>query len=223
MLVKEVLESMGRSKDTDNVLGCLQAHLITTNDDILALTKDYCTGIEMPWGLIVALKSKIRSYNIQLGDAWSMQGQNTEALADVTVSLSAPHIARNREKIEHVVRRQSSKELPTLSRGSSKQMPIEIDDNTSDWLSTTGIPSLPEKGGLSPHALSSASGDEMKKMKVLLEDHEKCVNRQVDECRQFVKESMEKTIEALEQRLLPMNNREARDIPLTSITAEPAI
>ena len=61
----------------------------------------------MPWGLVLALKSKIRSYNIQLGDAWSMH-ENKDRSENVSVSLSAPHIAKNKGKIEYVVRRQSS-------------------------------------------------------------------------------------------------------------------
>merc|ERR1719316_2613489 len=34
--------------------------VLMNNDDILALTKEYCTEIDLPWGLILALKSKIR-------------------------------------------------------------------------------------------------------------------------------------------------------------------
>jgi bacteriorhodopsin len=247
MLVKEVLECMGRSKDTDNVLAGLERHLITNNDDILALTKEYCAEINLPWGLILALKSKIRSYNIQLGDAWSMQFHNEEALADVTVSLSAPHIARNKEKIEHVVRRQNSKDLasiPSRSRTNSKDsnlmdfpsgsrtnskdsnhMPIE--ETTSDRISTSGL--LPPTGQ-SPSSVSSDDG--INKMTDLLEDHQEAVNRQVDECRDFVRGQMDKIIEALDQRMIDQrttqNNSgqdQALDVPLASsaILAEPAI
>jgi bacteriorhodopsin len=217
MLVKEVLESMGRSKDTENVLACLQAHLITTNDDILALTKNYCVEIEMPWGLILALKSKIRSYNIQLGDAWSMQSQNQGAGADVTVSLSAPHIARNKQKIEHVVRRQTSKESPgALSRSNSKlTTPYDIDDNPSDNFSTWDA-----------QALNGTSTDEMKMMTGMLQDHQHAVNRQMDDCRQLVRDSMDRIMDAVEKRLPPTTSphAQARDVqlPANAITAKPA-
>jgi hypothetical protein len=208
MLVKEVLETMGRTKDLNNVLACLQAHLITSNDDILALTKDYCTEIDLPWGLILALKSKIRSYNIQLGDTWSMQGDNKEKMADVTLSLAAPHIAKNKGKIERVVRRQSSKEIPEHI----VQTPSEMGDNASEppslYPRSPRTNEFSSSGGFGEtHALSGAPNDEMKKLTGLLQDHQKSVNVQVDECRTFVMQSMEKIMDVLEQRVLEVNNR----------------
>jgi bacteriorhodopsin len=204
MLIKDVLETMGRSKDLDKVLICLQSHLITTNDDILALTKDYCSEIDLPWGLILALKSKIRSYNIQLGEAWSMQGDNKEKLADVTVSLAAPHIAKNKAKIERVVRRQSKSDV-------SAELTSETADNVSEQ------PSLYPRSAMVLDSPSSAFGEsasvqggnsgacvdeKIQKLMGLLEDHQKGVNVQVDECRTFVTQSMDKIMDVLEQRVL---------------------
>merc|ERR1719482_423800 len=91
MLIKDVLESMGRSKDQDHVVRLLQSHLITSNEDILALTNDYCREINLPWGLIIALKAKIRSYYVQSDDAWTMQAGAKVA----EVGFSAPHVAKN--------------------------------------------------------------------------------------------------------------------------------
>merc|ERR1719240_2326766 len=93
MLIKETLESMGRGKDQEHVVDILQSHLVTSNDDILALTKDYCSEIGLPWGLILALKSKIRSYRVQLDDPWSMQtssGANRKSAEPVEVGAEAP-------------------------------------------------------------------------------------------------------------------------------------
>jgi bacteriorhodopsin len=242
MLVKEVLECMGRSKDTDNVLQCLAAHLVTNNDDILALTKEYCAEIDMPWGLILALKSKIRSYNIQLGDAWSMQGDANGKMADVTLSLSAPHIAKNKGKIEYVVRRQSSKELsngmgePGSPVSTSQQGGAIFDsDSVSEQ---NGYPRSPKATTPMSHSAfgSSTSHDEMTKLTSMLTDHQKSVNGQVDECRNFVMQSMDKIMDVLEQRVVDINNRQAQGavgaplpssapaIPATSaMTAKPAM
>merc|ERR1719261_1653647 len=104
MLIHDVLESMGRAKDKDHLVEVLEAHLVTTNEDIISLTKDYCQEIGMPWGLVLALKSKIRSYNVQTDDPWSMQASNLKA---AELSFSAPHIAKNHEKIKDVMKRQS--------------------------------------------------------------------------------------------------------------------
>jgi hypothetical protein len=207
MLVKEVLETMGRSKDYSNVLARLQAHLITSNEDILALTKDYCRETDLPWGLVLALKGKIRSYNIQLGDAWSMQGDNSEKMANVTLSLAAPHIAKDKKKIEYVVRRQSSKDLhaPELYMHTTS----ELADNASSEM-TSQYPRSPRAWSNSPFAdsqsVSGAPNDEVKKLAILMQDHQKNVNGQVDECRDFVMQSMDKIMGVLEQRMMAENN-----------------
>merc|ERR1719506_3289832 len=187
MLVKEVLETMGRSKDYQSVLDRLQAHLITCNDDILALTKDNCVEIDIPWGLILALKSKIRSYNIQLGDAWSMQGEGKDGMANVTLSLAAPHIAKDKKKIEYVVRRQSSKDLNAseftmhsshdLADGASSEMTSQYPRsprNAEMWSNSPFVET---------QASSGAQNEDMRKISNLMEDHQKKVNAQVDECR----------------------------------------
>jgi hypothetical protein len=181
LLIKEVLESMGRSKDSETVLATLQAHLINSNDDILSLTKAYCVEIGLPWGLILALKSKIRSYNIQLGDAWSIHN-TTNAVKDSKegylhrVSLSAPHIAKNQEKINLVVR--SSSSVPQ----------IDTDDSAS-----TRTPRSEFN--------ASAKKNEFEHVTRLFEEHQKSVKGEVDECRQFVMQSMDRIMGTLEQRL----------------------
>merc|ERR1719305_1615694 len=101
---------MGRSKDRAFVVDLLQAHLITSNDDIISLTKEYCREINLPWGLVLALKSKIRSHTIQLDDPWSMQNEKSAKPNGTEVSYAAPHIAKNNKKIESVRRRQSTLE-----------------------------------------------------------------------------------------------------------------
>ena len=45
---------MGRSNDFDRVVEIMESHLITTNDDILALTGEYCREISLPWGFVKA-------------------------------------------------------------------------------------------------------------------------------------------------------------------------
>merc|ERR1719261_672928 len=146
MLMKDVLESMGRTKDLEHVVRLLQAHLITTNEDILALTKDYCREIDLPWGLVIALKSKIRSYNVQSDDGWTMKcGDNN---AGVSVGFSAPHVAKNEQKIKTVARRQTGKDL------SISPSPMYGDD-LSDMASNPGYPT--SAGSLSTRGPQSSA------------------------------------------------------------------
>jgi bacteriorhodopsin len=175
LMVEEVLETMGRSKDRAFVVDLLQAHLITSNDDILSLTKEYCREINLPWGLVLALKSKIRSHTIQLDDPWSMQ-QNAKPNA-TELSFAAPHIAKNNRKIASVQRRQTNHSI-------------------EDGMSVTSSVPLSPAPGASIHFPSDEAN-----VAALLENHQKNVNAQVDECRHFVMHSMDKIMNVLEQRL----------------------
>jgi hypothetical protein len=104
MHIKDVLASMGRSKDYDWVVELMISNLITGSDDILTMTPDYCQEIGLPWGFIQACKSKIRSHKIQ-GDSWSVHRKvdDTNEKSDFDICLSAPHILRNKEKLEYVI------------------------------------------------------------------------------------------------------------------------
>jgi bacteriorhodopsin len=189
-MIEDVLETMGRSKDRTYVVDLLQSHLITSNDDVLSLTKEYCREIQLPWGLVLALKSKIRSHTIQLDDPWSMQ-ENATSKSNVTdVSYGAPHIAKNSRKIESIRRRQS---------------------NLDDAMSATSSAPL---GPSSPLAQDHAGPTQMDEatMAALLANHQKSVNMQVNECRHFVMHSMDKIMNVLEQRLTDANHPQAAHV-----------
>jgi bacteriorhodopsin len=227
LLIKEVLETMGRSKDHDHVVELLTSLLITTNDDILSLTKEYCREVDLPWGLIIALKSKIRSYNVQSDDTWSMQAFNGPR---AEISFAAPHIAKNEGKLRAVVRRQSKELADDMSEKnsvcaqstapSSLAMPERAASRKAS-AATSGAgdeypyPMSPREGGLSSMTLSSplsaaspARGDPEELAK-LVERHQRQVTGQVDECRAFVVQSMDKIMDTLEQRLNAENNPKA--------------
>merc|ERR1719238_815137 len=206
---------MGRSKEKENVVDVMESHLITTNEDILSLTKEYAREIELPWGLILALKSKIRSYNVQLDDPWSMQEKG--AKGEVEVSFSAPHIARSEEKIKSVARRHSSKEMPSRRHAS--------DDDASEMNSVCGYPdspishtpnnplalnpSSPRTPGPTPSSMGSYATPNNMEMSRLIENHQKNMKKDVDECKEFVVQSMDKIMEVLEKRLNDTNNAQA--------------
>jgi bacteriorhodopsin len=222
MLIEDTLTSMGRAKDRDFVVDLLQAHLITSNDDILSLTKEYCQEIELPWGLILALKSKIRSYQVQLDDPWSMQAgagsKSKTAAAQPNVSFSAPHIAKNKEKIETVARRQSTQ----ISRDDMSEKNSNYGYPSSS-LSTA--PSSPLGAGhgahqapFNQHAPSESNPDEIHRLSALMESHQKNVNAQVDECRHFVMHSMDKIMNVLEQRLTDVQAQNAQPLTPTQPT-----
>jgi bacteriorhodopsin len=231
LLIKEVLESMGRSKDQDHVVELLQSLLITSNDDILSLTKEYCREVDLPWGLIIALKSKIRSFQVQSDDAWSMQALNGPR---PEISFSAPHIAKNEVKLRAIIRRQSKdfaddaseaghsvcgsatgrsaqstapSSLAMPGRAAMRKATSGADDEAPYPMSPRG----PMTFSSQLSATSPARGDpeEVAKLSALVERNQREVSGQVDECREFVVQSMDKIMDMLEQRLNAENKPKA--------------
>jgi hypothetical protein len=96
-------------------------------------------------------------------------------------------------------------------------VPADFVSETADNVSEQ--PSLyPRNAGVldspSSHFGESASAhggtSDMQKLMGLLEDHQKGVNVQVDECRTFVTQSMGKIMDVLEQRVLDNNRQQAQ-------------
>merc|ERR1719482_1591889 len=210
MLIHDVLESMGRAKDKDHLVEVLEAHLVTTNEDIISLTKEYCQEIGMPWGLILALKSKIRSYNVQTDDPWSMQAMNS--VKEIEHSFSAPHIAKNQEKIKDVMKRKQSKvigddrsvmgddksEKGSLCGGYYPSSPRSTRPSTLAYSSSGAVPTM--SAPLSHVGQDDGpQTDEINRLHMLIESQQKNVNGQVDECSQFVTQSMDRILDVLEQ------------------------
>jgi bacteriorhodopsin len=140
-LIQEVLETMGRSRDLDHVVDLFESHLITSNDDILSLTKDYCVEIGLPYGLITAMKSKIRSYQVQMDDAWSVR--SPKGKQDVPdISFAAPHIAKSKDKIARVHKKKNGLytdivESPTTTQATIDPISVEAPTINSDMLLDT--------------------------------------------------------------------------------------
>jgi bacteriorhodopsin len=205
MLLEDVLETMGRSKDKALVVDLLQSNLITTNEDVLALTKEYCRDANVPWGMVVALKSKIRANSVQLDDPWSMQDHAASPKPPASeLSFSAPHIAKNKKKIESVKRRQLTAE------GIDGSSDIASNNPRSSLSASESVPLSPMSTktplGLEPAGPFARDDDRLAE---ILEEHQTNVNTQVDECRQFVMHSMDKIMNVLEQRLTDANHAPA--------------
>jgi hypothetical protein len=69
--IYEVMQSMGRANDFEVVKGVLEKHMITSSEDFMVLTPDYCESINLPFGFVQAVKQKIRAHKIEMQDAWT--------------------------------------------------------------------------------------------------------------------------------------------------------
>merc|ERR1719506_3519531 len=134
--------------------------------------------------------------------------QHKPTSPNAELSYAAPHIAKSAKKIESVRRRQSTELRDDMSEKASNYggYPSSAMSNT---LSTASSAPLSPKLNLTanPYDQTPAGGDaERARMAAVLENHQKNVNAQVDECRQFVMHSMDKIMNVLEQRLTDVNH-----------------
>jgi hypothetical protein len=103
-LVQETLASMGRTRDLDAVMDIIRRNMITTPDDVLVLTKQYCSEIGLPWAFVFAFKDKWRRGRAHKSDAWSLKNdlrQQDDGMP--MVSPAAPHVALNPHKLDKVL------------------------------------------------------------------------------------------------------------------------
>ena len=78
VIIEEVLASMGRGKDFNAMKETLEANIITTTDDIMVLTQNYCESISIPWGFVVACKQKVRASRAQNDDSWTFPNKDEQ-------------------------------------------------------------------------------------------------------------------------------------------------
>jgi bacteriorhodopsin len=102
-LVQETLESIGRQADYDGVVRILSANMITTPDDVMLLNEQYCSKIHLPWTFVYSFKETARRKKVRDSDQWDLAPDAKFGLY-ANASPSAPHIARNQEKLNYALR-----------------------------------------------------------------------------------------------------------------------
>jgi len=116
-MIQEALGVIGRSRDFEDIMKILEQNMITTPDDLMVLTPTYCEDIGLPWAVVFSFKDRWRRMQVNNADAWQlkermMQQQeqqmtmrNYDPMMEWgPVSPAAPHVARNPEKLQKVLR-----------------------------------------------------------------------------------------------------------------------
>jgi bacteriorhodopsin len=219
MLIKDVLESMGRLNDFDSVVCIMESHLITSNDDILALTAEYCREISLPWGFVKACKTKIRQFKVQSGDGWGVKTASGSGRTP-SISVSAPHISRNKDKITRVIASQQ--------QGASDPQSLDnVDANSDGGLSGVSFGPTSPRSPRTIEATSATSIDidrlsykpqknddmititkaDLKELMDKLAANESRVDARINESKEFVINSMDKVMDVFEKRMRDMDGR----------------
>jgi bacteriorhodopsin len=116
-MIQEALGVIGRSRDFEDIMKILEQNMITSPDDLMVLTPTYCEDIGLPWAVVFSFKDRWRRMQVNNADAWQLkermmqqQGQqmtmrNYDPMMEWgPVSPAAPHVARNPEKLQKVLR-----------------------------------------------------------------------------------------------------------------------
>jgi bacteriorhodopsin len=104
VIIEEVLASMGRGKDFNAMKETLEANIITTTDDIMVLTQNYCESISIPWGFVVACKQKVRASRAQNDDSWTFPNKDEQPVEREFAALP-PQVANDPRKLKEHTRR----------------------------------------------------------------------------------------------------------------------
>jgi hypothetical protein len=163
-VIFEVLQAMGRQADYEPLKEVLETHMITTQEDLLVLTQDYCDKIALPYGFVTACKAKIRQHRTEHNDKWNLcldKGDNFDTVS-VTTSPAPlpPQVANDPRKLKEHHRR-TSQNLDRSPTRASEDYPWNDGMSEGGLTNRTPHPHLPEsssKGapGMSREELQAA-------------------------------------------------------------------
>jgi hypothetical protein len=102
-MTQETLSSIGRASDYDGIVRILASNMITTPEDVLMLNESYCQSIHLPWTFVFSFKETARRKKVRDSDQWDLAPESKFGLY-ANASPSAPHIARNAEKLNYALR-----------------------------------------------------------------------------------------------------------------------
>jgi bacteriorhodopsin len=137
-IVFEVLQAMGRQTDFEPLKEVLESHMITTQEDLMVLTPEYCDAICLPYGFVTACKAKIKHRKVESQEKWNLTPEKPADQFD-TVSVATtplpPQVANDPRKLKEHHRRASE---GGFGRSNSKPTLYDFPDTWNDGASESG-------------------------------------------------------------------------------------
>jgi len=145
-IVFEVLQAMGRQTDFEPLKEVLESHMITTQEDLMVLTPEYCDAICLPYGFVTACKAKIKHRKVESQEKWNLTPEKGEKDQFDSVSVATtplpPQVANDPRKLKEHHRRASEAGL----RSNSKPLGYEYPEAWNDGISEGGSTRTPKMG-----------------------------------------------------------------------------
>merc|ERR1719174_140584 len=135
-VVFDVLQAMGRQADFMPLKDVLEQHMITTQEDLMVLTPEYCDSISLPYGFVQACKQKIRQRKVEGQDKWALnmkeaQDDNFDSVSVATAPLP-PQVANDPRKLKEHHRRASERLGGASNTNALHDPPESWHDDMSD-------------------------------------------------------------------------------------------
>jgi bacteriorhodopsin len=151
VVVEEVLTEMGRGKEVKAMMAVLASRMINNTDDVMVLTKEYCEEIALPYGFVMALKTRIKFGKHQVEDAWDFKAQLQEQAVTQDAGIHRPlppQVANDPRKLKEHHRRMfgtTDEDFDNVSVGGESTRTTR----TTATNRTQGLYSPAERGGFS--------------------------------------------------------------------------
>jgi bacteriorhodopsin len=117
-IIYEVLQAMGRQSDFEALKEVLTQHMITTQEDLMVLTPEYCESIFLPYGFVTACKAKIRQRKVENQETWHLSAEKKPDNFDSHPAATAPlppQVANDPRKLKEHHRRLAAGYAPSNS------------------------------------------------------------------------------------------------------------
>merc|ERR1719161_18627 len=137
-IIFEVLQAMGRQTDFEPLKEVLENHMITTQEDLMVLTHEYCDTICLPYGFVTACKAKIRQRRVENQEKWNLNPEKAQDPFDavsVATTPLPPQVANDPRKLKEHHRRAAE---GGYGRSNSKPTLYDVPDQWNEGLSDGG-------------------------------------------------------------------------------------
>jgi hypothetical protein len=137
-IIFEVLQVMGRQTDFEPLKEVLENHMITTQEDLMVLTSEYCDSICLPYGFVTACKAKIRQRRVENQEKWNLnpdKAQDSFDAVSVATAPLPPQVANDPRKLKEHHRRAAE---GGYGRSNSKPNIYDYSDQWNEGMSDGG-------------------------------------------------------------------------------------
>jgi bacteriorhodopsin len=236
VVIHDVLRAMGREADLEPLKNLLENNMITSKEDLMVLTPEYCESVSIPYGFVTACKQRIKQQRVQNADTWrpvqavkTLVGGEDEKLNRVgDVAPLPPQVANDPRKLQEHQRRHSRRfdddalsqvSGPVSPRSASPAPTYPRQAASAGWENSTQNNELQAAIDASQTLLLNELR-EMKRAQIAestrIQGLEQKVNADLNGVHEQLSGMVNTVMDAIDSRLIPASSRSPRPISAPS-------